>query len=121
MTRSLAAALGLVLALAATPALAHSELRRSTPANGARLAAPPERIELTFNEPAQVTTLRLRGPDGAEIRLPEPLTLRATPVETARLPALGPGPHQLDWRAISADGHPVGGTIRFTILGGGGS
>lgn len=97
-------------------ALAHSELRVSVPAEGARLTAPPAELLLRFNEMVQVTTLRLRDSTGREQPLQratgtEPTReLRATP--SAPLPA---GAFALEWRAISADGHPIRGTIRFVV------
>lgn len=102
-------------ALAATPAMAHSELRRSVPEQGAVLAAPPERIELTFNERVQLTALRLRRVGGGEIALPDRRAIREAREENARLPPLDPGEYRLEWRAISADGHPVGGVIGFSV------
>ncbi|MGL4727376.1 MAG: copper resistance CopC family protein [Bosea sp. (in: a-proteobacteria)] len=104
----------LCLMFAAAPALAHSELRRSSPANGAALNAAPEAIELTFNEKVQVTAIRLYRDGGTEIALERPaITERAT--ERRLLPALSAGAYRIEWRAISADGHPVGGAIRFRI------
>jgi methionine-rich copper-binding protein CopC len=109
------AAACLLAALAAAPAQAHSVLPRSSPAQGAVLAAPPAAVELVFNERVQLTALRLRGPDGREIALPERRAIREAQEESIRLPVLGPGEHRIEWRAISADGHPVGGTIAFRI------
>ncbi len=100
--------------LISAPALAHSELRQARPANGATLAAAPEAIELTFNEKVQVTAIRLYADSGAEIALDrQPIAERAT--ERRLLPPLSPGAYRIEWRAISADGHPVGGAVRFRI------
>jgi methionine-rich copper-binding protein CopC len=111
----LRAAMGwLILAALAGPAIAHSELRRSSPANGEVLAAAPAAIDLAFNEKVQVTAIRLYAEGGAEIPVERaPITERAT--ERRNLPALKPGSYRIEWRAISADGHPVGGAIRFRI------
>jgi methionine-rich copper-binding protein CopC len=109
------AAACLMAALATAPARAHSELRRSSPAQGAVLSAPPATVDLVFNERVQLTALRLRGPDGREIALPERHRIREAQEESLRLPPLGPGEHRIEWRAISGDGHPVGGTIAFRI------
>jgi hypothetical protein len=51
----------------ATPALAHAELVASTPAEGAKLAAAPKQVKLTFNEPVTPAAdpLTVAGP-GAE-------------------------------------------------------
>jgi methionine-rich copper-binding protein CopC len=100
---------------AAAPAAAHSELRRSSPAAGAALEHPPERIELHFNERVQLTALRLRRAEGEEIPLPRRAIREATS-EAIALPPLPPGDYRADWRIISADGHPAGGVIAFRIL-----
>ncbi len=95
---------------------AHSELRGSTPASGARLDASPQDILLRFNEPVQVTSFRLV--DGAGRSLPLRRPGGADPAPEARaVPAapLGTGTYRIEWRAISADGHPIGGMIRFRV------
>ena len=109
-------ALAAFLILAPGLALAHSELRGSSPAEGARLTAPPAEILLRFNEPVQVTFLRLLDAAG------QPLALRragdaAPRREEGAVPAapLPPGAWRLEWRAISAEGHPIRGTLRFTL------
>ncbi len=104
----------LLLACLALPAAAHSELRRSVPANGAALERAPAHIELHFNERVQLTALRLRR-GAEEIALPR-RAIREASVETIALPPLPPGEYRAEWRAISADGHPVGGVIGFRVL-----
>ncbi len=97
-------------------ALAHSELRASTPPEGARLTEPPVEFALRFNEAVQVTALRLLDATGTALPLrrqadPTPRREeRATPAS-----ALPPGALRLEGRAISADGHPIRGTLRFTL------
>ena len=67
MHRRLAAALLLSGADALAPrrarraALAHAELIASTPAEHASLAAAPERVELTFDEPVTLAAEPARG------------------------------------------------------------
>lgn len=111
--RSLLAAL--TVPAFAGPVAAHSELRASAPASGARLSQAPESVDLTFNEPVQVTALRLYGADGREIPVVRTRELRTTTRYSARLPALDPGGYRVEWRIMSADGHPVGGVIRFQV------
>lgn len=108
--------LALLLLLAPGLAAAHSELRGSTPAEGARLTTAPAEFILRFNEPVQVTFLRLLGPTEQPIalrRANDPAPRR----EERAAPAapLPPGALRLEWRAISADGHPIRGTLRFTL------
>jgi copper transport protein len=100
--------------LAAAPAFGHAILLSSDPKDGAVIAAAPSEITLTFNEPVQPIVLRLIAPTGTQA----PLT--AFKIEGNRLiivspQAIGDGTHALSWRVISADGHPIGGSVVFAI------
>ena len=118
------AALGLVAALLvlvawiAPPALAHVELLTSTPEDGAVLSALPAEVSLIFNEdllPEAVnlsvndsvgTVVRIAGPtvDGQEVTFPWP-----------GWPASDSGDQwTVNYRVVSQDGHPVTGSITFT-------
>ena len=98
-------------------ALAHSELRSTSPRDGARLAVAPTRIELAFNEDVQVTALRLFDAAGAEILLPRRRAREPRRGDAVELPALAAGGYRVRWAAISADGHPISGTFRFEVSG----
>src|SRR5207249_4829837 len=67
----------------------------------------------TFNEPVSPLAIRLFGPGGAPIALGAPTADNAT--VTIATPALQQGTHLLSWRVISADGHPVGGSLIFSV------
>lgn len=103
------------LLLSPLPARAHSELRASEPANGARLATPPAEIVLRFNEAVQLTALTLRDEAGRQTRIVLPRDTAPRNVERLAAPPIALGAWRLEWRAISADGHPVRGTVRFTV------
>ena len=104
----------LALLLGSLPAAAHSELRRSVPAAGAVLMQAPEQMELYFNERVQLTALRLYREGGEEVSLPR-RAIRTATTEIIALPPLPPGAYRAEWRIISADGHPAGGTVPFRI------
>lgn len=106
----------LAAAAVAAPAAAHSELRSSIPVAGEQLDCAPQQIVLEFNEGVQLTALRLYGGNGDEIALPR-RAIREASSETIDLPPLGPGEFRAEWRIISADGHPVGGVIPFSVAG----
>src|SRR5262245_41495460 len=112
-----AAALGCALTFllaSADPASAHASLVRAEPADGAVMAAPPAALVLTFNEPVAPLIMRLIGPDGEPVALGAPVSENAT--VTLPVPApLARGSHVLSWRVISADGHPVGGALTFSV------
>ncbi|OBQ59210.1 copper resistance protein CopC [Mesorhizobium loti] len=95
-------------------AFAHAALIKTDPADGAVLAQAPTRLSLTFSEPVSPLVLTLVKPDGT----PLPLTsfrLTDQTVEIDNPQALKSGTHVLSWRVISADGHPVGGSLLFSI------
>jgi copper transport protein len=105
----------LLAALAhAGAAHAHTSLIRSEPADRAVMAQPPAIVMLVFNEPVSPVVLRLVGPNGDASEIKEVAAENAT--LTVALPqGLARGTHLLSWRVISADGHPVGGVLTFSI------
>ncbi|RWL18802.1 MAG: copper resistance protein CopC [Mesorhizobium sp.] len=111
----LLAAIVLVAAIAAPgQAFAHAALVTTEPTDGAVLAQSPGRFSLTFSEPVSPLVLALVRPDGT----PVPLTsfrLNAQTLDIDNPHRLGSGTHVLSWRVISADGHPVGGSVLFSI------
>ncbi|MPZ41330.1 MAG: copper resistance protein CopC [Rhizobiales bacterium] len=90
----------------------HASLVRAEPADGALVAEPPVLMRLTFNEPVTPLVIRLIAPDGAATTVAA--SAENTTV-TVKLPALVRGTHVLSWRVISADGHPVGGSLVFSV------
>jgi copper transport protein len=107
----------LALAISATRgAQAHSLLIGSDPAEGAALPGPPAAITLRFNEAVRLTAIRLFGADGIEWPLQRPRDMAPRAEHGAGLArALSPGHWRVVWRAISADGHEIGGTLRFSL------
>jgi len=93
---------------------AHAALIKTDPADGAVLVQAPAQFSLTFSEPVSPLVLTLVKPDGT----PVPLTsfrLSDQTVEVDNPQALKSGTHVLSWRVISADGHPVSGSLLFSI------
>ena len=108
---ALAAAIGW-----AAPAAAHTALVSSSPAAGATVEAPAS-VSLTFNEAlldigAQIVVLDAEGGNHAsgDVYFPDPSTVR---VDVA---PLGPGSYTAEWRVVSADGHPIEGSLPFTVV-----
>jgi methionine-rich copper-binding protein CopC len=112
-----AALVVLFTVLVGTPsALAHTELETSTPAAGARLAAPPSTVSLTFGEAVRLPAnpIRVAGPEGV-VWTVGPATASGATV-TAPVTATGPaGAYTLTWQVISDDGDTIRGTVRFTL------
>lgn len=101
-------------ALLTTAVLAHSSLTRSTPANGSVLDASPATIELTFRGAVRLTSVVVVKPDQSQ------LPLAFTPQGSAdsfsvKQPQLAHGRNEIQWKALSKDGHVIGGTLLFTV------
>jgi copper transport protein len=113
--RRLAFALALLIPLAYAPgAFAHASLLQAQPADGSVLPSAPTALTLTFNEPVAPLVMRLIGPGGDAVALARVAAENAT-VTIAPAESLRRGTHVLSWRVISADGHPVGGAVMFSI------
>jgi methionine-rich copper-binding protein CopC len=102
-----------VLLFSSGAACAHAHLVASTPAAGAHLSRAPGELTLEFSEPAQLTALSIASAGGT----PQKLSAPAAPAGRIRiaLPALTPGTWTVRFRALSADGHLVPGTVTFTL------
>ncbi|MGB5953119.1 MAG: CopD family protein [Ornithinimicrobium sp.] len=119
LTRRLAAAVGFAMVLlvaAAMPALAHTDLDNTTPADGAIVDQPVDEVRLTFTLP--VTELgdgvSLRGPDGqvsADVRSAQDGLVWIASVKEP-LPA---GTYTSQWTVAASDGHPLSGEFTFTV------
>jgi copper transport protein len=100
--------------LSAAPAWAHASLIASEPRDGAVVAEPPRELVLTFNEPIQPAVVRLFDPAGGTTLVTSIKALGSKLVVTPPH-ELVQGTHALSWRVMSADGHPVGGTVIFSV------
>ncbi len=105
-----------VLLFGAGPAQAHSALIGSTPAAEAALAAPPDRIELQFNQPinASFATVTVTDGDGTQ-RGGSRVDVAGDRVQLAVPEPLPPGEYTVGYRVVSADGHPITGSYTFTV------
>jgi copper transport protein len=84
------------------------------PADGVTIFEPPKTLRLEFNEPISPLVMRLVAP-GGQISTLTNVTAENNSV-TIVVPALPQqGTYVLSWRVISADGHPVGGVVSFSI------
>jgi copper transport protein len=114
--RSLVRALLLVLLMALMPsaAFAHASLIGSDPPDGALVMRAPATVTLTFNEPVAPLTIRMVNASGAATAVTDIRRDGAQLVLTP--PAVpGEGARVVSWRVMSADGHPVGGSLTFWI------
>lgn len=104
----------LLALLAPVQAWAHAQLLSTNPAENAVLDSPPQALNLHFNEPVNPLAISLIGADGSKTDLLAATTGGETVAVT--LPAeLLQGTHVLSWRVVSTDGHPIGGSLVFSI------
>ena len=93
---------------------AHASLTGTEPADGSVVDTAPQSFSLSFSEPVSPLTLKLLRPDGSA----SVLTGFALHDQTVKIVApdkLDDGTHVLTWRVVSSDGHPVGGSVIFSI------
>lgn len=94
---------------------AHASFIEGTPADGEHLDSSPSEIVLTFSEPVGLVD------DGMVLHSQSdpPLALDAVADgQSVRVPIESPledGAYILQWRVISADSHPIAGTLSFSI------
>ncbi|MFC6088347.1 copper resistance CopC family protein [Saccharothrix lopnurensis] len=110
---------GAVVLGTATPALAHNVLISSDPKDGSSVEAGPAAITLTFDQPVTggegFNTISVTGPEGTRWEADGEPTVKDTSV-TFPLRPLGPAAeYAVSYRILSADGHPVSGSLRFTL------
>lgn len=105
--------------LGAGPAVAHAALVATDPGDGAVLDQVPQTVTLRFSEDIEpsfvavslrrdgATPERLSaGTDGAQV---------VAEVPAARADSAGESRWQVDYRVVSADGHPITGSLAFTV------
>ncbi|WP_377321586.1 copper resistance CopC/CopD family protein [Pimelobacter simplex] len=99
----------------ATSASAHATLVSTDPAEGAVLPEAPSEVTFTFDEPVQLVPDGLLAFDAEGKRVD--LDPKASGVEvTGELPGdLANGTYVITWRVVSADGHPIAGSLTFHV------
>ena len=112
------AALASALALGgAAIASAHTEVKSTSPANGATAKTTLTRVTAAFTGPLTRGTLRVVGPGGKVASLSRG---GRDPRNTSRLlvglkGSLKPGSYTASWSIVAADGHRQKGSFRFKL------
>ncbi|MDI3256465.1 MAG: copper resistance protein CopC [Kyrpidia sp.] len=100
-------------------ASAHAYLVRAMPAPGSTVPRMPAQIQLWFSDPLEVrfADVTVLAPDGKPIGA-GPLTGDPHDAASLILPvhgSTGAGTYVVEWRVVSADGHPVAGHLTFSV------
>ena len=104
-----------ILALAASPALAHSALDATAPENGAVLAQAPPHMVFAFARRIRLTRVRMTHDDGNAVDLD---LGRQTAFATRFAPPpvdMGRGVYRIEWRGLSGDGHAMRRAFAFRV------
>ena len=115
------AVLGLMSALfvggvvGAPAASAHAQFIGSSPSDGATLSAVPPEVMLRFSEKigAQFVTVTVVGEDGSSATSGAPEVSGDRVIQKIDS-NIEEGTYRVNYRVISADGHPISGTLGFT-------
>jgi copper transport protein len=105
-----------LFALPASPAAAHAFLVRTQPIQGSVVQDAPSQVVVTFSEPVQPVSdkIKVLGPDGKQYQ-----TGRSTVTGAAlTIPVRSGTPrgtYVVEYRVISADGHPVGAGFTYSV------
>ncbi|MFL2924583.1 MAG: copper resistance protein CopC [Actinomycetes bacterium] len=113
-----AAMVFLLSVLMAPTGSAHADLQVSTPEDGESLEVAPEEIRLTFSEELFEELVEISILDAAG-DLYSTIGVEQTPPPGTGVifpwpPQAPPGEYSIAYRVVSADGHPVTGTVSFS-------
>ena len=105
------------VAVVAVPAAAHNELIASSPTDKAVLFTAPTEVVLRFSQAVQTDfgLVAVIDATGAHHEQGEPVAVGST--VTQALHTLDAGAYEISYRVGSADGHPITGTLTFTVTG----
>ena len=100
----------------AAPASAHAALVSSDPQNGSVVPDAPNRVTLTFSESVQLISgkIQVLGPDNKRADEGEPQAAGSTITIPLRSGG-GRGTYLVSYRVVSADSHPVAGTLTYSV------
>jgi copper transport protein len=104
----------LLVACFASEALAHASLVSVEPRDGSVLTEAPKLIELRFNESVTAGAINLIDAQG-KLRSDAKVEASADSVVVTPPVGLPQGTSIISYRVISEDGHPVTGSVTFTV------
>ena len=100
-----------------TSAMAHSPLKSTSPKDKAIVDAVPTEIIMNFGKPARLTKVTLTHSKGDSSHS-DKVALPSKKFEKSFILATefrGAGKYQVDWRALSNDGHALKGSFTFSV------
>jgi copper transport protein len=103
-----------ILCLSTVQSLGHATLTSSVPAGRSVVATAPKEIRLAFNEPVTPLVLKLVASHAPTVFLDRYRSEGRSLVVDAPV-EMTPGTYVFSWRVISIDGHPITGTVQFSV------
>ena len=97
------------------PASAHAAVVDTNPVDGAVLTAAPPTVTVTFNETIRLPADAARLYDATGRRLAATASVAGKRLNVDTPDQLGAGTVVLVWRVVSADGHPIAGSLTFSV------
>jgi methionine-rich copper-binding protein CopC len=115
--RALAAlVLAAAWACAVPAALGHSEVVSTAPRDGARLAAAPDAVVVTYGAPlAAAVEAAVRPPGGAALAVKPRLAAGDARKVVIPLRGGGAGRFAASWTVLGTDGHELAGSVSFVV------
>ncbi len=104
----------LLLVCFAGEASAHASLAFAEPRDGTVLAQPPKTVQLRFNESVTAGAVNLIDAAG-KLRSDAAIEAKDEAINVTLPADLPKGTQIISYRVISQDGHPVSGTVTFSI------
>jgi copper transport protein len=95
-------------------AFAHASLVATEPRDGSMVAQAPNTVRLRFNEPVTPAVIRVIDSDGTTRNDAAVHAINET-IEITLPQGLPAGTQVISYRVISADGHPVAGSMMFSV------
>lgn len=107
----------LALLVAAAPAQAHAELIGSDPADGAVVETAPDAVTLTFTDPVLLTSQEISVFDavGDPVSSASRTVGDDVVIDLPDAATLTDGTYVVSWNVLSTDGHPIAGTVTFSV------
>ncbi len=99
---------------------AHARLLSSNPSGGSVLSVSPATVRLVFSERPELALASIRLAGAGDTISLAPLERDTSDPAIVVAPIdrrLAPGSYVVIWRVAARDGHPIQGTIRFTVAG----
>lgn len=115
---ALACAVFGVVISAPSIASAHAALSSSNPKNNAKIELMPGHVSLTLNEPIREPAfVAVIAKDGSRVNS-QIINVQDKTATSEITKLAAAGAYKVNYRIVSADGHPVTGTVEFEVLKG---